>query len=294
MTSEHDRSRGRLVRWTLIGGLLALLVGAAGCQSTAPAVSSEVAGPPDAWASYRGLFAYGGEPVAVDGEPVKRLENLAYVAGYDTAEDVPRWCAFRLDQRYRPRAALDVAEPQPDSRVDAPEWPTAAVSVSGYVALPLAMPETLAHCYGRVAGRQGWRATGVTLANRAGLGALWGAFTQRVLSWSQEFDTLWVISGPVYSTNPPEVAERRVPAGVFLILVDEYRGAPTVLALWLPQSTDGLPHIRTRVTSVDRIERLTGLDFLSELPDDQEAALESQVPSVHWRLEAPLEVGASE
>jgi endonuclease G len=278
----------------VVSGLLGLLVGAGGCQSTSVGVAPEVAGPPDALASYRGLFAYGGEPVAVDGSTVERLENLASVTGYDPAEGVPRWCAFRLDQRYRPRAALDVNEPQPDPRVETEPWPTGAVSVSGYAALPLAMPEVLAHCYGRAAGRQGWRVTGVTLANRAGLGALWPAFTQRVLSWSQELDTLWVVSGPVYSSDPLEVAERPVPAAVFVILVDEYRGAPTVLALLLPQSAGGLPHLRTRVVSVDRIERLTGLDFLSALPDDEEAVLESQVPSVHWRLEAPLEVGVSE
>lgn len=59
-------------------------------------------------------------------------------------------------------------------------------------------------------------------------------------------------------------------------------GRPRVLALIISQNITGTENITNFLTSVDVIEKKTGLDFLSDLPDDEETRLEAGVAGRLW------------
>jgi endonuclease G len=91
--------------------------------------------------------------------------------------------------------------------------------------------------------------------------------------------TLWVTLGPVYGETPeraggPDGVD--VPEAYYRIWLDVEDGRPRVLALRVPQDVRGDERLDTFVISVDAIEAETGLDFHPELPEDVQAAIESE------------------
>jgi endonuclease G len=108
--------------------------------------------------------------------------------------------------------------------------------------------------------------------------------------WSKEFEGVWVIVGPIFSSSPSRlngVAE--IPDAFYCIVIDEEdNGFVRVLALVLEQTVKGIHTPSEFVTTVDQIEAETGLDFLSDLPDNVEDAVESTLPDADWDLERQM------
>ena len=50
----------------------------------------------------------------------------------------------------------------------------------------------------------------------------------------------------------------------------------------MPQTIRRRAYARSTLVSIDELERITGLDFLTELPDDVETALEAATPTRLW------------
>jgi endonuclease G len=67
-----------------------------------------------------------------------------------------------------------------------------------------------------------------------------------------------------------------------MIIVDESEGRVRAAAFVFPQETADGTALGQFLTSIDDIERRTGLDFLSELPDTAEAALEARKLERVW------------
>ena len=73
----------------------------------------------------------------------------------------------------------------------------------------------------------------------------------------------------------------QVPKASYKIIIDEEHGEPRVLASIIPQTVTGNEDPGAYLTSVDEIDKQTGLDFMSELPDAVEIRLEA-VASRLW------------
>jgi endonuclease G, mitochondrial len=73
-----------------------------------------------------------------------------------------------------------------------------------------------------------------------------------------------------------------VPEAFFLILVDESEGKVRTQAFIMPQSADENDAPEKFLSTIDEIETRTGLDFLSELPDEAENALEARRVERMW------------
>ena len=64
--------------------------------------------------------------------------------------------------------------------------------------------------------------------------------------------------------------------------MDEVDGRPRVLAFIMPQAPGASKGLSDFLTTIDRIEQETGLDFLCELPDDVEDRLEAHKEAKLW------------
>lgn len=74
-----------------------------------------------------------------------------------------------------------------------------------------------------------------------------------------------------------------MPHAFFKIVIREHSGKLSVLAFLYPHKAISGPYRHTNyLVSVDKIEELTGLDFLTLLPDDTENKLEKQVQEKLW------------
>lgn len=118
-------------------------------------------------------------------------------------------------------------------------------------------------------------------------------------AWAQRFGSIWVITGPIFVDRHAyaylgDAGEFPVaiPEALFKIVIREGEtpNRPDVLAFIYPQVGPGYsvrPFNHTRfLTTVDEIEDLTGIDFLTGLPDSVERAVErTQAPGL-WPADA--------
>ena len=110
---------------------------------------------------------------------------------------------------------------------------------------------------------------------------VWRGLEEKTTKWADKYGAVWIICGPVFYEMPPrqwigDPGEVRVaiPDAFFKIVLkdSEMTGEVDVLVFLFPMEGDSNFGSRSSeltpfLTSVDIIEALTGLDFLTELDD---------------------------
>ena len=112
---------------------------------------------------------------------------------------------------------------------------------------------------------------------------LWKTLEQKIAtSYPGRFGEVWVIAGPVFGSRSEKLARRvAVPEACYMIIVDESDGRVRTTAYLFPQDPVST-QLDSYLSSIDEIERRTGLDFLAELPDDAENTLEARRATRAW------------
>ena len=107
---------------------------------------------------------------------------------------------------------------------------------------------------------------------------LWKRLESAVRSAAQGSDAAYVITGPVFDAaevahiGPGQVA---VPTHTFKVVLIVSGERKTIYAAIMPNAAIGDGPLANFLTTVDEVERKTGLDFFSGLEDDEERSLES-------------------
>ncbi|MEO9483940.1 MAG: DNA/RNA non-specific endonuclease [Ekhidna sp.] len=106
---------------------------------------------------------------------------------------------------------------------------------------------------------------------------IWLALEYKTVEWAEKHGSVWVVCGPVFFGKKPAVwlgqegeVKAAVPDALYKIVIKEVNGVPEALAFLIPNV---IPSDKDEysefVTSVDRIEKLTGLDFMSNADIDE-------------------------
>jgi endonuclease G len=112
---------------------------------------------------------------------------------------------------------------------------------------------------------------------------IWQKLEKLETEYAQNFETVWVITGPVFDEHIQQLKNGiEIPDAFFKILFDEQQGNLRTLAFLIPQTVTGKEPIEKFITSIDEIERLSGLDFLAPLSDKNEDQLEAAVANSLW------------
>jgi endonuclease G len=226
---------------------------------------------------------YAGQPVAP--MPLTVLQRTGYVVGYDERRRNPAWVAYQI-----PSGNTDSPGARP-SGFDT-DYDTRAhvehrdYTRSGYDRGHMAPNYAVATRYGSRAQRETflmsnivpqrpnlnrgvWRELEMDIAGRGGLANRLGG--------------VWVITGPMYDKQRETLRSGvEIPDAFYKIVIDEVNGYPRVLGFVMPQEAAKGASPADYLASVDRIEHLTGLDFLSELEDGLEERIESAVVARMW------------
>lgn len=226
---------------------------------------------------------YGGTPRPAAGAAVRVLANTGYVAGYSDALGNPLWAAYRVADTEPGAAPPRPGEFTPDRRTAARVEP-GDYTGSGYDRGHLAPNFAIATRYGRRAQEETFLMSNIIPQRHALNAGPWQQLEQRVATaYPARFGEVWVIAGPVFGPKPDRLRRRvAVPEACFMIIVDESAGRVRLTAYLFPQDAPAEAPLEDYLASVDEIERRTGLDFLSELPDDAEVALESRRAERAW------------
>lgn len=141
----------------------------------------------------------------------------------------------------------------------------------------------IARCYGRKAQEETFLMSNVVPQYPMLNGGVWRELERRVaLNYTARFGAVWVLTGPVFNRFPHRTLSSGVwiPDGFFKIVIEEGVRGLRVMGFVIPQEATG--EIEDYLTSVDEIERLTGIDFLWKLEESVEEILEGKVERNAW------------
>lgn len=228
---------------------------------------------------------YGGAPRALTESAANRvLVNRGYAVGYSDARANPLWAAYRMQDLARiPEAPKRPERFETDRRTAARVGPE-AYSGSGYDRGHLAPNYGIATRYGAAAQKETFLMSNIAPQRHALNAGLWQDLERRIATnWPARYGEVWVLTGPVFGTQPAKLKGGvEVPEAFFKIVIDENEGRLRTLAFLVPQETPATADPARFLTTIGEIQRRTGLDFLAELEDAAEQAVEAARAEKVW------------
>jgi len=229
---------------------------------------------------------FAGQPRSVGAGAVQLLRNPGFLVGYSEPRRQALWVAFRAtslkgSQRLAARPRFEIDE-RTLTRVSTFDY-----NGSRYDRGHLAPNYLIGKLYGREAQRATFLMSNIAPQRARLNGLVWQRLEEAEADEvAPRAGELWVVAGPVFGAQPRTLKSGiPVPEAFYRIWLDERgAGAPAVLGFIVPQRVCGTEPLSAYLTSVDEIERRTGLDFFHELEDAQEAVLESGRATAGWRL----------
>ena len=244
------------------------------------------------------------------GKPMgyKEIIREGYTIGYDPKLKIPVWVQYRLtaersENNTFPRSDdfAEDAEVPPQARASLEDYASAS---GDYVRGHMAPAEDMR--WNQAAEEQSNLLTNI--APQIGStfnGSIWKSIENHVRSWAMDRQDITIICGPIFEVRPhvhdierqPETDRQivfnvigdnniAVPTAFFKIIVDMRQPQnPDVLAFLVPHiETVAGPEreIETYLTSIDQIEELSGLDFLTNLPENIQDNIERTIATQPW------------
>ncbi len=211
------------------------------------------------------------------------LCRLGYVLSHDSNYKVPEWVAYHLTREKmtgtHPRSDDFRADPDlnPGERAELKDYKGSGYD-RGHMAPAAAMK---------------WDARAMSesfflsnMAPQVGIGFnrhIWRSLEGKVRKWTKENEELYVVTGPVFASDIPEyIGDNNVavPTHFYKVIFNPTRC--DVIAFILPNKKLKTKDLPNYITSVDEVENLTGLDFLSKLDDEVEDMIEARVQPGMW------------
>jgi endonuclease G len=219
-----------------------------------------------------------------DGSSLHILTHIAFTIGYDSAKKEPRWVAYNIKSEYVGLPSLGKRNFKPDP--DLPEEESAKDSDyknSGYDRGHMApfasvrrkndpKPECESCYFSNICPQK-------PSLNRK----IWELLEEKEREWAKKYGEVWVVTGPIFGENGQTLPSGRVaiPLSFYKIVARVDGEKVELLSFILSQDATSTAEDKKFVkflVSVDEVEKATGLDFMSELPDDIENVLEAQKP----------------
>lgn len=211
------------------------------------------------------------------------LNKKGFIIGYSPSLRHPAWVVYKT---YPSPGAGPFPRPsgfKPDPAVrNSPQHKDYAKT--GYDRGHMAPNLAIATRYGKAAQAQTFLTSNIC-PQRAGLNqGPWRDLEFRISElWPDCYGEVWVITGAITTSSG-----RRLPSGIniptafYQIVVAQEQTRLRVFAVYIPQNIRRRAYVRSTLVSIDEIEKMTGLDFLADLPDAVETALEAATPTRLW------------
>jgi endonuclease G len=229
---------------------------------------------------------YGGAPLVsrtASTHSVRILTNTGFISGYSDELGDPVWTAYHVrDGKFGeppPRPDEFTEDPRTVARIEPEDY-----AHSGYDRGHMAPNNVIAIHYGRKAQEETFRMSNICPQKHALNAGVWKQLEHRIAAnYPARFGEVWVLVGPVFGERPSRLKRRiAVPEAFYMIVIDENESRIRAEAFLVPQDAPAEAEPGKYLTSIDEIERRTGLDFLSQLPDEAENALEARIATRVW------------
>lgn len=111
----------------------------------------------------------------------------------------------------------------------------------------------------------------------------WTKIEEKIREWAARDSALIVVTGPVITRGMPTIGASHVavPTAFFKVVLSPFTTPMRAIGFIYPNKSANGP-LKRYAVSVNEVERRTGIDFFSALPDDIENKTESQLNLDVW------------
>ncbi len=115
---------------------------------------------------------------------------------------------------------------------------------------------------------------------------IWKRLEEQVRSWAIEYDTVYVVTGPVLKGSMGSIGANKVaiPNYYYKVILDMH-SKPHQAIGFVMENASASGDLSKFAVSVDSVERFTGIDFFPSLDDGAETTLEKTVCTSCWTWE---------
>jgi len=242
---------------------------------------------------FRSNMTYKGEPKAQSWATMNTwfriFRNDDFMLGYSDIRGNALWVIYQIETV--PKNAKRLKRPsrftedwRAINRINPNDY-----KKSGYDRGHLAPNYAISRLYGKQSQLDTFLMTNITPQKPKLNRKLWQRLEAAEIGFfTKKFKKIWVITGPIFTGSTERLSSSwkvEIPDAFYKIYVAEQDNAPPkMLAFLMPQKVNGRESLANYTTSVDEIEKLTQLDFFSELEDVIEDKVEASIDSQSWQL----------
>lgn len=217
-----------------------------------------------------------------DGVPEQMLRRAGYTASYNKTTKLPNWVAWHLtaDRTTGPakRSGVDF---QADMNVPAPRAEDSDYYGSGYDRGH--MCPAADNKYSEKAMEESFLFTNMCPQNGNLNRGDWNEMEQACRRWAKEYGGVYVVCGPIlYKGKHKTIGKNKVvvPEAFFKVVLRTGENPKAIGFIY--KNAEGNRPKGDYVNTVDEVERITGIDFFPELPDDVENKVEATADIADW------------
>lgn len=208
-------------------------------------------------------FFFAGEPeITTYPNSVAVYYNQSYVSGYDEIRGVPAWVGYRVfrveEYNTLTRPSRFLIDQRTTNRVSHDDYTN-----TGYDRGHMAPNFAIVTRFGQEAQSETFYMTNI-IPQKPSLNRHWWQRLERLIAreYSERYDEVWVIIGPVFKESGYWLNDKvKVPSHNFMIIKTEDGGDVKMKAFLVHQDVESSePHV-PYLTTVRRIEALTGFNF---------------------------------
>src|SRR6056297_1671284 len=211
------------------------------------------------------------------------IEHGSYTLSYDEKHEQAEWVAYELTA-----SEINGSYDRTDNFRRDPKVETGSASLidykgSGYDRGHLAPAADMS--YSRTAMSQSFYLSNMTPQEAGFNRGIWRQLESQVRDWARNNGSLYVATGPVLSGNYKEEIgpnDVSVPTHYYKVILDYERQSESKAIAFMLPNEKGDQSLKEYATTIDAVERRTGIDFFHELPDHVEKKLEGSVDVDEW------------
>lgn len=222
-------------------------------------------------------------PTSKANVPSLLLYREGYTTSYNVDTRTPNWVAWHLTANHTngPAKRKGIIF-QADEDIPAPRVDTYDYMRSGYDRGHMC-PAGDNH-WSQKAMEQSFLMTNICPQVPALNSGLWNTIEKQCRTWAQVYGDIYIVCGPIYFNQKHKTIGKnkiQVPEAFFKVVL-RLKDEPKAIGFICRNASAKGRKKTDYVNSVDEVERITGMDFFSQLPDDIEQQIEGQADIKDW------------
>ena len=205
------------------------------------------------------------------------IQRTGYTLSYDAKNKTPQWVAWELTKEETRGKEERTNEFQPDPDVMGAKVVTYDYSGSGYDRGHMAPAGDMK--WSKKAMQESFYMSNICPQDHNLNTEDWNDLEMKSREWARRYGKVYIVCGPIYKgTRNEYIGDHRVkvPDAFFKVILINDTKKQCALGFYF-ENEAGERLLTEYLTSVDELEKLTGLDFFSALPDEEENLLEKVV-----------------